>query len=735
MDTVLQGIPGVTCYIDDILISSPDEACHLKTLDTVLERLEKHGFRLKLAKCQFLMPSVDYLGHLIDARGIRALPGKIEAIQGAPPPQNVAQLRSFLGLLNYYGKFIPNLATILHPLNDLLKADRKWEWTQDCSKAFTLAKEQLSSDKVLTHYDPKMPLNLATDASAYWIGAVVSHVFPDGSERPIAFASRTLSPSEQNYAQIEKEALSLVFGVKKFHQYLYGRHFNLITDHKPLTAILGPKKGVPSLVAARMQRWALLLSAYTYSISYKPTDLHSNADGLSRLPLPTTSEKDSVDSIFNMAQIQSLPVTASDIQKATRSDRTLSKVFQHVRGGWPKEVQKELEPYKSRQDEIVLEGGCLMWGIRVIIPERLQQKVLQSLHANHPGISRMKAVARSYFWWSGLDEAIERTAKSCPACQAVKSSPPAAPFHPWVWPDAPWKRVHIDFAGPFLGKMFLIAVDAHSKWPEVVTMSSTTSQLTIDVLRSLFSRYGLPEQLVSDNGPQFTSEEFAQFTKMNGIKHILCAPYHPSSNGLAERFVQTFKRAMKASAEEPGFLNQRLNQFLFTYRSCPHATTNVSPSELFLGRALRTRFDLLKPDLKSKVLDKQAAQKSQHDKHSKTRCFTPGQAVMIRDFRPNSNKWMPGTVLSALGPVTYHVEVEKGKVLKRHVDHLRERMVINEGRAPTQPDTSAIQDNFDYPALSPTPAPGAAVTAPGDVPPRRYPDRDRRPPQRLMFVV
>ena len=259
-------IPGVTCYIDDILISSPDEACHLKTLDTVLERLEKHGFRLKLAKCQFLMPSVDYLGHLIDARGIRALPGKIEAIQGAPPPQNVAQLRSFLGLLNYYGKFIPNLATILHPLNDLLKADRKWEWTQDCSKAFTLAKEQLSSDKVLTHYDPKMPLNLATDASAYGIGAVVSHVFPDGSERPIAFASRTLSPSEQNYAQIEKEALSLVFGVKKFHQYVYGRHFNLITDHKPLTAILGPKKGVPSLAAARMQRWALLLSAYTYSI-------------------------------------------------------------------------------------------------------------------------------------------------------------------------------------------------------------------------------------------------------------------------------------------------------------------------------------------------------------------------------------------------------------------------------------------------------------------------------------
>jgi len=149
-----------------------------------------------------------------------------------------------------------------------------------------------------------------------------------------------------------------VFGVKKFHQYLYGRHFNLITDHKPLTAIFGPKKGVPSLAAARLQRWALLLSAYTYNISYKPTDMHSNADGLSRLPLPVTAEKGSVDSIFNMAQIQSLPVTAIDVQKATRSDRILSKVFQYVRNGWPREIDKDLEPYRSRQDEIVLEGVC-----------------------------------------------------------------------------------------------------------------------------------------------------------------------------------------------------------------------------------------------------------------------------------------------------------------------------------------------------------------------------------------
>ena len=212
-------------------------------------------------------------------------------------------------------------------------------------------------------------------------------------------------------------------------------------------------------------------------------------------------------------------------------------------------------------------------------PRMSLAKVLQSLHLNHPEKSRMKIVARSYFWWSGLDEDIERTAKSCSACQAAKSSPPVVPLHSCVWPDAPWKRFHIDFAEPFFGKMFLVAVDAHSKWPEVVMMSNTTSQLTIEVLWSLFCQYGLPEQLVSDSGPQFTSEEFAQFTKTNGIKHILCAPYHPSSNKLAEKFVQTFKRSMKDSEKEGGSLNKRLNQFLFCYRSCMHATTNVSPSD------------------------------------------------------------------------------------------------------------------------------------------------------------
>ena len=331
---------------------------------------------------------------------------------------------------------------------------------------------------------------------------------------PIAFALRTLSPSNKNYAQLEKEALSLVFGVIKFNEYLYGRSFTLLTDHQPLMTILDPKKGIPSLAAARLQRWAIILSAYKYIIKYKTSKAHGNADGLSRLPLPTTNQHlGKEDSIFNVCQMQVLPVSFREIQQATRQDKLLGKVLSYTKTGWPSQVEGELMPYKSGANEIGIEANCLMWGTPVIVPEKLQARVLKVLHKNHPGISRMKAIARSYFWWHRLDKSIEDLAKSCTACQAIQASPAVAPLHPWVWPDAPWKRLHVDFAGPFMGKMFLIIIDAHWKWPEVITMSVTTAKHTIDALRSVFAHFGLPEQLVSDNGPQFTSEEFAQFMR------------------------------------------------------------------------------------------------------------------------------------------------------------------------------------------------------------------------------
>ena len=332
MDTVLQGLPNTICYLDDILVSGATKEEHLHNLEMVLQWLEQYNIRAKKAKCAFMCDIVEYLGHRIDADGLHTLSSKVKAIQDAPHPQNVQKLRSFLGLLHYYGKFLPNLATLLHPLNALLKTGSKWLWSAACSDAFKAAKKLLVTAPVLAHYNPSLPIRLAADASAYGIGAVISHVFKDSSERPVAFTSRTLSPTERNYAQIEKEALSSIYGIQKFHQYLYGHPFVLVTDHRPLLSILGPKKGIPPLAAARMQRWALLLSAYNYSIEFRSTAAHANADGLSRLPLGTRHPA-STDSIFTIGQIQALPVAAEKVATATRQDLVLSRVLNFVREG------------------------------------------------------------------------------------------------------------------------------------------------------------------------------------------------------------------------------------------------------------------------------------------------------------------------------------------------------------------------------------------------------------------
>ncbi|MDA8032443.1 MAG: Ty3/Gypsy family RNase HI domain-containing protein, partial [Alphaproteobacteria bacterium] len=325
---------------------------------------------MKRQKCSFLQPSVEYLGHVVDAQGLHTTRGKQQAMADAPTPTNLTELRSFLGLVNYYGRFISNLATRLQPLTQLLHKGESWKWTVECETAFRDIKAVLSSSQVLAHYDPSLPLSLAADASPYGVGAVISQQYSDGSERPIAYASRTLTASEKNYPQIEKEALALVFGVKRFHQYLYGRKFCLITDHKPLTTILASDQAIPSLSAARLQRWAILLSAYRYDIRFRRTQDHANADGLSRLPVsvPPGEEFSSVAACFNLAQINSLPVTAGAVATATRQDPLLSKVLLYLRQGWPASVPAELQLFSSRRLELTVESQCLLWGIRVVVP-------------------------------------------------------------------------------------------------------------------------------------------------------------------------------------------------------------------------------------------------------------------------------------------------------------------------------------------------------------------------------
>ena len=671
IESILSDIPNVLVYQDDILVTGKNRDEHKASLSEVLERLQNHNLRVKLSKCKFFAPSITYLGHKIDTNGVSTIENKVQGIKDAPAPKNVSDLRSFLGTVNYYGHFIHNLSTKLKPLNNLLKSETKWQWTPECEKTFLEVKQILQSAPILAHYDPKLPVTVACDASPVGIAAVLSHRYSDGSERPVAYASRTLTKAEMKYAQIDREALAIIFGVKKFNEYLFGRSFILITDNRPLTHIFAPSKMLPTVANARIQRWAIYLGAHNYTIEHRSAKDHTNVDGLSRLPAETEDDEEDPVKILHVSQMETIPVTSRNIAQETIKDPILKKVLNYTMNGWDEiseEDKNELEPYFHRRNEISVYKGVLMWGIRIIIPQKYRNEILNELHAGHLGIVKMKSISRSYVYWPNIDKQLEQKANSCSGCAQVRKLPPTAPLHPWEWPTKPWVRLHIDFAGPYLNQMFLIIVDAHSKWPEVIPMKHASSAGVIEALRSLFARYGIPEQIVSDNGSQFTSNEFSTFLMQNGVRHIAIAQYHPATNGLAERFVQTFKNAMKCNKATERNIERPLQTFLLAYRNSAHSTTGNSPAELLYGRNLKTRLDLLKPSAATTVLNKQTNQTL--ERAGKERHLEVGDSVLARDFRPNQPKWMSATVEKALGTRTFEVKTEQKQLWKRHIDHI-----------------------------------------------------------------
>ena len=271
-----------------------------------------------------------------------------------------------------------------------------------------------------------------------------------------------------------------------------------------------------------------------------------------------------------------------------------------------------------------------------------------------------------------MDKDIETYVKKCTICQTTRKDPPAAPPHPWSPPEKPWTRVHIDYAGPLEGKMFLLITDAHSRWLEIHPTNTSTSSATIELLRKSFASLGLPEVLVSDNGIAFKSSEFSEFLKKNGIRHLLTPPYHPASNGLVERSVQTFKEGLKRLKD--GSLNTRLSRFLFKYRLTPHSSTGFSPAELMFGRKLRSTLDLLKPTPDEGAAGAQDRQEATQEGQATPRNFTIGDCVYARNYGAGP-KWLPGHIVKVEGSVLYHVKLRDGRVQRRHIDQLRSRLV------------------------------------------------------------
>ena len=385
-----------------------------------------------------------------------------------------------------------------------------------------------------------------------------------------------------------------------------------ITSH--CSIYISESKPIPALASARIQCWALTLSAYNYCIQYKPGSANSNADVLSKLPLPESPSSVPVpgETIFLLETVHTSPLDATQIRSWTNKDPILAKVRTMILQGWTHTSDKELQPYQLRKDELSVHDGCILIGSRVVILDAAQTKMLDQLHQGYPGITRMKGLARSFVWRPGMDHQLEQKVKACPNCQQHQNLPATAPLHPWEWPRRPWARVHVDYAGLTSGKMLLITVDTHSKWIEIQVVSSETSRSTIDHLRTLFATHGLPKVLVSDNGTPFTSGEFTEFVRRNGIRHVRTASYHPSSHGLAERAVKTVKEGLRKSAKG-GSLECQLARLLFQYRITPHYTTGVAPAELLFNRQIRSHISQVQPDLSSHVESKQLAQKRQHD--------------------------------------------------------------------------------------------------------------------------
>lgn len=666
IDRVLLNLKRVKAYIDDVIIGGISlEECK-SNLKSVLSRLNKYNLKLNVDKCVFFKEKVEILGYLLEDGKIKPSPSKIEAIRCAPTPGNITQLRAYLGLINFYHRFLHMPADLLHPLYELTKKDVQWKWTNECELAFQKSKTLLSEETQLILYNAKLPIVLTCDSSSYGVGAVISHIV-DGIEKPIAFASSALSEVEKKYCQLEKEAFAIIFGIKKFHKMLWGVKFTLVTDHQPLQFLFSPHKDIPIHSANRIVRWSLFMSAYNYEIKFKQGKCIGNADGLSRLPMEKCIQLNSVENDEPELIVPSefSPLTVIDVANESKSDRVLQSVMYHLMEGWPHKPGNNILDFYKRREVLSIKDGCLMIGLRVVIPKSLQSRVLEILHKNHFGIVRTKMIARSFVWWQSIENDIERIVKSCANCQLFQNKGNTYGFVSWPKAETPWHRLHMDFLD-FKKRKILLLVDECSKWPEAWLMNSTSAVAVTEKLSECFSKFGPPFMLVADNGPPFQSVEVKKFCAMSGIQYVNTPPYTPTANGLAERTVQSLKRHLikqLANKFGTGSLQSILIKTLFAIRTTPSTVTNLTPAEVLLKVNVRTPISILNPKFTSKL---------QYPVLSKNvPIFHVNQKVLVCATQCDNSKWIPGRVAVKISRAVYIVRCVDGSVRKISISNIK----------------------------------------------------------------
>ncbi|XP_052744494.1 uncharacterized protein K02A2.6-like [Bicyclus anynana] len=687
LERILLPCEGVVNFIDDIVVYGENKAEHNARLEKLLATLKESNILLNQNKCVFCVKSIKFLGHELSIEGVKPLDKYVKVVKQFRNPTTVEEVQSFLGLVNYVNKWIPNLATKSEPLRRLLtlklgkNAHIGSYWGPEQTDSFKELKDSLSNIHTLGYYDLNDKTTVMADASPVGLGAVLIQSDSNGP-RIIAYGNKSLTDVEKRYCQTEKEALALVWAVEHFDIYLFGKDtFDLVTDHKPLEVIFGSRLKT----CARIERWVLRLQAYNFKVLYKPGKTNI-ADCLSRLcatnnPQPFEDENH-IDQIVQLARPCALEMkTLTELSLDDNEIRLVNEALSS--NNW----DPLINIYRIFQTELWTYEGLLLRGTKIVIPLKLRHQVLEAAHEGHPGIGAMKARLRTKVWWPKIDSDAEKFVKSCKGCTLVSAPNPPIPMKRRELPSKPWIDVAIDFLGPLpSGHHLFVIVDYYSRYKEIKLMKTITSAETIKVLREIFSRLGSPFSITADNAKSFSSDEFKNFCKILGINIFYTTPYSPQQNGEVERQNRDILKRLKISQSEKSNWYEDLLLYLTMYNSTPHSTTGKTPSELFFGRQFRDKLLPSLIDLEntsiSEIKDKDKIMKEKGKEYGDRRRKAQdidigfGEKVYVKNmvkenklttnFNPTTH-----TVLNHKGPEYNIRNDETGQELRRNIIHLK----------------------------------------------------------------
>ena len=676
LDKIISGLPGVAKSTDDFLVTGRDMTEHDVHLRGLLTRLSDHGVTLNPAKCEFRQTTIDFLGHNISPAGIKPLSTKVDALLHFRTPENITELRRFFGMAQQLSKFTPELARASEPLRGLLSTKNTWVWTDNHEVAFQKTKQVLTKAPILAHYDVNKPTKLRTDGSLLNGVAAVLYQQHGNLWKPVEFASRYLSDAEKNYHNIEIEMLAVTWGCEKMSKYLHGLpHFLIQTDHKPLIPILNYKPLAE--MTLRIQRMRMRLLKFSFSAEYVKGKELADADALSRAPWSKATKDDEIveQEIATHVETVVSNIPASEprmveIQNETSADTTLQDLRHMINQGWPatiRECPEHIRPFWHCQQDLTVAKGLILKGSQIVIPASMRRDMLDRLHEGHLGMEKCKRRARQCIYWPNMNNQIEQKIRQCGEGSKLLPSKPAEPLLPHVCPAKPWQKVGSDLFH-WAGKMYVIIVDYFSLWPEVYLLRKPDSTNVIHAIKEAFSQHGIPQELVSDNGPQYTSREFRLFKSQWQFVHTTSSPHYYQSNGLAECTVKAVKRLIKKCHRS----NQDILKGLLILRNTP-IKCGQSPAQLLKGYILRDNLPRLQEDhpplTRSPARERTQAKTYYDKKHATTRQpredFQPGQAVAIQ--HEATKEWsLYGKVIQQISPRSYEIQLQCGRKIRRN---------------------------------------------------------------------